>query len=299
MNPETLIEREIHVPTEEASLEIELLETGTDAAAAIPQRPAEQPIVDPVHLFINLRLHPKPVEIEDKARKNHLLDQTALYLQNSLVIDTGEPARHRFEEAYEWLEEATAPTRQKIFRKYSENSRINLDDFEQIVRAHTIEEIIPQFDPSRGSFLHYYKSVAWRRLQEHIYKSASQFSTITHLGEASDEDKQRALSATSYDAMVAWAGMDAEPNDFMEAPDSEDDPNFRMVMIRNLLKQVVEVSFHFSEGQRTSLALKVLGFSYDEIAKITGISPKGADNRVYKARLKLAGIDTSIMEDLY
>lgn len=254
----------------------------------------ERPPIDPVRLVVDLRRHPEPTKEEDREQISRLATEATLFLQESLAADgEGQPSQDAtpFSEVYTWLDTAVTPIKNNLMARYFTNSRTSRDDFRQVMHGHTLSEIIPQFDPSQGGYMAYYKSSAWRRLQEYVYSNASQFFTPHKLSDLTEEEKQRVFSAFSFDA--------AEEGAVHGLPGDGEDEIIRHILTKDVLTQAAAyVAFNLSEVESTVFYLTLQGTSYEETGLLMDMDAKAVDNAVQRARKKLAAIGTSaVMED--
>jgi hypothetical protein len=256
--------------------------------------PEERAPIDPVALIVDLRRHPKPAREEDRLKISRLATDSALFLQERLAAEGEEQApqeAERFSEVYTWLDDAVTPIKNNLMSRYFTNSRTSRDDFRQVMHHHTLSEIIPNYDPSYKSYMSYYKSTAWARLQEYVYSNASQFFTPNKLSGLTEEERQRIFSAFSFDGREEGAVQSI-------AGDSESDM-IRHIMTKDILtRAAAHVALNLSEVESTVFYLSLQNMSYDEIGFFVDMDEKAIDNALQRARKKLADLGAAeIMED--
>lgn len=260
--------------------------------AMLDEQIAPAPI-DSVLILANLRSNPNASKIKDSETRHRLIDQGAIYLQARLAERDGQddpaPPDRQLEEVFSWLSRATKPAREKICRSYDENSRAGHSDFSQIIQAHMVKEIIPDYDPSQGHFMSFFKSVAWKRVQEYVNSSASQLSTSTHFSDLTPEERQTAYMATSYHQLAAEGARGRTPEEYVT---HHRDETLRDLLTFKVLGEIAASMPGLSDMEETALKLKAAGFSYEEIGDIVGKPAKSIDNAVQRARQrKLSHID--------
>jgi len=146
------------------------------------------------------------------------------------------------------------------------NFYYDYDEFYQIVRFTTLR-VIETYDDKKGDFYNYWSSAINRVISTELHK----------LG--------RKLSGIEVNQIYVFNEEDA---DYMETFTSDEDLFIRQFNAKCELERVKSISDEFlTLEEKTILAYRMVGYSYEEIAKKTKSTPKRVDNIMLLIRKKL------------